>query len=155
MSLRALPKDLCTVSHRHALCPPRRVGATGTGGQPNISGLLAIAQRQIAQKRRFRHWRHARQLSLCISDAEINLKFERFFAQEQVQASHKEAANTKTPGKQELIIFIAHLVAIRQELAQFNDPVGVVRLSALIFKVAARIRARKINTNHDKPSMIA
>lgn len=155
MSLRALPKDLCTVSHRHALCPPRHVGATSTGGQPNVSGLLAIAQRQIAQKRRFRHWRHARQLSLCISDAETNLKFERFLGQEQAQATFTEVANTKAPEKQELIKFIAHLVAVRQELVQFNDPVGVVRLSALIFKVAARVRPREINTNHDKPSMLA
>lgn len=156
MSLHALPKDLCTPSHRLVPRPPLPSGAGGTGSktkfprhsQPSeLSVLLAAAQRQIRQKRRLHHWRHARQLSLCISEADCSNETSQLNQLRRLLAHQPDCRPTAKSPKgtqhQQLIAAMKILVARRAQLSHQCDPVGVLHINAYMLYMVWRIRAAK------------
>lgn len=156
MSLRALPKDLCTSSHRLVPRPPLPSGAGGTGSKKKfprpsmpygLSASLAVAQRQIRQKRRLHHWRHARQLSLCIGKTEYNGETGQLNQLLCLPAHQPGCGQMVNPAKetrqQQLIETMKTLVETRTQLANHCDPSGVLHVNAYLLCVAGRIRAVK------------
>lgn len=138
MSLRALPKDLCTSSYRQVPRPPLPSGAGGTGSKKKfprpsmpygISASLAVAQRQIRQKRRLHHWRHAHQLSLCIRETD-------FLPAQQpggvpVTLSENAAA---------LATAMRTLVDRRAQLADQLDPIGVLHANTRMLFLVKHVK---------------
>ncbi len=156
MSLRALPKDLCIPSHRQVPRPPHSSGTGGTGSKARFtrpskpdefSALLAVAQRQIRQKRRLHHWQHARQLSLCISEPECIIKtshpnqLRRLLAHQ--TSCNPTARLTNETRHRQLIETMKILVTSRAQLFHQCDPVGVLHVNACLLYTGRRIRAIK------------
>ena len=161
MSLRALPQDLCTPLRRQVPRPPRLAGRRRTGSKTELSGpfrssdisgrpgLLAVAGRQIRQKRRMLHWRRAHQLSLCINDADFLNRLQRFEALRHAPHPANIITDLGRSTKALLQDFIIHLVAVRTELNQLNDAVGVLTINADILYLTRSIR----NANHPDDSL--
>lgn len=156
MSLRALPKDLCTSSHRQVPRPPLLPRTGGTGNKTNLpgpsglSGLLAIAQRQIRQKRRLHHWMHARQLSLCISETDLQEKIHCFAALGWGSLQSVQTAEATKPSKRHLADLMKGLVSTRSELNKLGDPVGVLNANAYLLCLAARVRLIKSDPHQNR-----
>ena len=156
MSLRALPQDLCTPRHRQVPHPPRLAGTRGTGSKTRLSGfselsgisdLFAVAERQIRQKRRLQHWRHAHQLSLCINHDDWLEKLNRFAAHRRTLHSGRVVRGTRSPSTAQLQDFLIQLVAIRAELNQLDDPVGVLNINAVLLYLAKYSRGANVSAS--------
>ena len=147
MSLRAQPKDLCARLHRQDPRPPHPVRAGATGNRTESFGLparISVAQRQIRQKRRMHHWRHARQLSLCIGNGGLFNQHQYSLTQ---KLDSKEILELPQAACQQskLIETLIALVTTRTQFANQGDPIGVLHTSAYIVWTAYRIRRLKLD----------